>query len=96
MPTPLTAAELAAALNVTVPTVHGWANAGLIPYSQIGRVRRFDLAEVLAATKREARAPGRPRSVHASYDDEFSELRQRIARRAGRTSESTKKAGRSV
>ena len=96
MPAPLTAAELAAALHVTAATVHGWANAGLIPFSQIGRVRRFDLDEVLTATKRGIRPAAQRRLALASQADEFSELRQWLARRGGRSAQRTKKAARGV
>lgn len=52
MARPLSAAELAAELGVSVPTIHDWAHRGLIPCSQIGRRRYFDLSDVLAATHR--------------------------------------------
>lgn len=51
-PAPLTTAELAAALQVTPATVSGWVRAGMVPCSQIGRRRYFDLSDVLAATHR--------------------------------------------
>lgn len=56
MTTPLSAAQLAQALGVTVATVHDWAVRGVIPCSQVGRRRWFVLDEVLDATKRPARA----------------------------------------
>lgn len=55
MANPLTAAQLAVTLSVSVETLHEWAKAGRIPCYQVGRRRWFDLAEVLEAIKQPAR-----------------------------------------
>ena len=38
--------NLAAELGVSAPTVHKWKKAGIIPFSQVGRIIQFDLDQV--------------------------------------------------
>jgi predicted site-specific integrase-resolvase len=57
---PLVTAEcLAATFQVSVRTVHNWANSGAIPVAlRIGKVVRFAMSEVTLALR-----PDRPRST---------------------------------
>lgn len=77
MAAPLSAAQLAAALGVTVDTVNGLARDGRIPFYQVGRKRLFDLERVLAATEQPAR-PRRVAAIAARASDDFSEIRRII------------------
>lgn len=55
----LTAAQLAERLKVRPSTVREWAKTGRIPEIRISaKVRRFDLAEVDAALRRQAVSHG--------------------------------------
>lgn len=48
MPQLIKARELAEHLAVDVATVRRWSAAGTIPFVYVGKVRRYDLAKVLA------------------------------------------------
>lgn len=87
--TPLSAAQLAAALNVSEWTIVDWAKRGLIPHSRIGSKRFFDLDEVLAATRQPVRV--QPRLVQRQEEEDFGEIRRLIAR-GGAVQPRTKKA----
>jgi excisionase family DNA binding protein len=45
----LSAEQIAARFNVKASWVHEWARLGKLPYVQLGRYRRFKLADVEAA-----------------------------------------------
>lgn len=47
----LIAEEVAELLQVEVKTIYSWANVGKIPSHKIGDCRRFDLNEILEATR---------------------------------------------
>jgi excisionase family DNA binding protein len=60
LPQPITAKELAAYLRVDERRVYEMANAGRIPYYEVGGRKRYVAAEVLEALRRE---PSRPNPV---------------------------------
>lgn len=62
-PNPLwvTARQIAARYSVTKPTVFNWLRAGIIPARvAVGRVYRFDIAEVEAALARHSARRRKP------------------------------------
>lgn len=91
MATPLSAAQLAEALNVSEWAIGDWARRRLIPFSQIGRRRFFVLEDVLAATRQAAR----PRlvAVRGGTGDDFQAARD-FARGGAVQSQRKKKAAR--
>ena len=57
-PTPLlTAEQLAAALQISIPTVRFWQQQG-IPFQPVGRLRRYRLEEVLAWLQHRTQSDG--------------------------------------
>lgn len=49
IPKLIDAAQLAAVMGVSLPTVRKWTQARAVPFVRIGRTIRFDLAAVLEA-----------------------------------------------
>lgn len=49
--TVLTRTEIARLFQVTLPTIHAWMNAGILPFHRLGGRVYFKRAEVLKAMK---------------------------------------------
>jgi len=49
--TVLTRTEIARLFHVTLPTIHAWMNAGILPFHRMGGRVYFKKAEVLKAMK---------------------------------------------
>jgi excisionase family DNA binding protein len=72
----LTIDQLAKAIPASRRTLDNWKKAGILPYVQIGRVIRYDLAEVRSALEQRFK-------VHPAKDKPY-EVRPRVKPKAAK------------
>lgn len=79
----VSAKELAVVLGCSVQRVRDMTRLGVIPYHVVGKRKKYDISEVLAATRHQAEPPDTPRPLggRTSHDTDNQHLRIEAMRR---------------